>query len=156
MAQRTSNSCTMSPHHVSTPGLTRSSKKHCLFFFRGRPYRLFATLGKQMHFGFPFGGVQRVLRTPQLHGRVKQVARVMQRRHILRHGTPDAYADSAKHVPQKERPTASPHQNQAPHVPCALPRSSPFFFSFLFESCVVVSLCLCVWCVCVWSKRNEK
>ena len=45
-----------------------------LFFWPSR--HLFATLGKQMHFGFPFGGVQRVFRTPQLHGRVKNLCDV--------------------------------------------------------------------------------
>ena len=58
-------------------GLTRSPKKHCEFCFSWPSTHLFATLGKQMHFGFPFGGVQRVLRTPQRHGTVKHIARVM-------------------------------------------------------------------------------
>ena len=37
-----------------------------------------------------------------------------------------------------------------------VPALFTLLFSFLFESCVVASLCLCVWCVCAWSKRNEK
>ena len=49
--------------------LTRSSKNHGHFSWPS--IHLFATPGKQMDFGFPFGGVQRVLRTPQPHGRVK-------------------------------------------------------------------------------------
>ena len=37
-------------------GVTNSSKNHCQFCFSWPSIHLFATLGKQMHFGFPFGG----------------------------------------------------------------------------------------------------
>ena len=56
-------------------GLTRSSKKKPSCVFSWPSIHLFATLGKQMHFGFPFGGVQRVLRIPQPHGRVNQYSK---------------------------------------------------------------------------------
>ena len=36
--------------------VTNSSKNHCQFCFSWPSKHLFATLGKQMHFGFPFGG----------------------------------------------------------------------------------------------------
>ena len=54
-------------------GLTRSSKK-TLFFFA-----LHTSLCNawQANACFPFGGVQRMLRTPQLHGTVKHIGSVM-------------------------------------------------------------------------------
>ena len=51
---------------------------------------LFATLGKQVHFGLHFAGrTASVLRTPQLHGRVTHIASVMLRTQVPRHSTPD-------------------------------------------------------------------
>ena len=62
-------------------GLINSSK-NTIVRFSWPSIHFFATLCKQMHFGFPFGGVQRVLCTPQLHGRVKNFASVMHTRCI--------------------------------------------------------------------------
>ena len=58
-----------------------------ILFFRGPPYISLRRWASKCISGFLSVGVQRVLRTPQLHGRVTQKSKC---RFFDRHGTPDA------------------------------------------------------------------
>ena len=122
-------------------------KNHGQFCFSWPSIHLFATLGKQMHFGFPIGGRTAGVACPAATRQGDTYSKC----DAAHTESPTQYTrcmirTQAKHVPQKSTSTyQTSHHNQPQRVPCQLPRASPFSSPF---SSKVVSVCLCV-CLCV-------
>ena len=120
----------------------RSEQTSVNFVFRGPPYISLQRLPSNCISGFLLVGVQRVLRTTQLHGRVTHVASVMQCKLTPRHSTPDASCTAEYFIISYVAPSPAPARSLL--VPACV--------TFLFKSRVCVSVCLslCVLlCLCV-------
>ena len=140
----------MTPHLHGAPATEETSVvKHCQFCFSWPSIDLFATLGKHMLFGFPFGGRTAGVAYPA----------------ATRQGNTYSKCDVAAHT---DSPADQMHNTYTAQTvfhrrvldrvihrtrtsPKAFPASSRRFallFSLLFQSHVCVSVCLCV-CLCV-------